>query len=918
MSGGTRLAGRPAGPGVLAASRAVLGGAGLMLGLLTLISVFVAVAGPRAGLALRTRAFHQTLARLPAADTSVEVHGDLDSFTGGIGPSAITSLLTGYGHRLVHESIPIDRPRAWAGITSTSATVTSGAPRAVIAGTAPQLELLYRDPLGGFARLVAGRMPGTSSVSHRGGRVSTASFEVAVTQPVAARFGLHPGSRLVVAGPDQAIALTVTGILRPRAPRSAFWTMDTTAARPFLIQAGVTSAPYWSGSAFVGPAEVPALEAVYANTGMAVLWDFPVTVASVNADQVQPLDDHLTAAVNGAPAGASADGVTVSSGLLSALPRFLASQSAMQTVLLLVMASLVVLGAVAVLLGSRVLADGHEREFALLRARGASLTQVAAYALAGGALAVVPAALLGIAAGVALTPGSADGLSWWLAALGVLAALAGPPLLAVREPGPRLAGRGAPGPAAAGGGEVTGRARHRRRARLLIADTTLILACAGGLAILRVQGLPPAESANLYVSAAPVLVAAPAAVLAARLLPLAVRWAARWALRLRGLTIFLALVRAARGSALGVLPTFGLVLALALVSLGGMTRAAIERGQRAAAWQTVGADAVIAQGSANSGVTRAVQAAVNAEPGVELSATAAVLAGMGPGGQPIQIVVVDPARYAALVARTPFPLFPAARLARPATWSPGQPAPALASPFAASLLGRGTARLPTDSGTVVLQVAAIVAGGTPAVPGNSSFVVVPTWAEPRLGPPTMLLVAGRHLDRGRMSELVSRLMPGGALTLRSQVLATLMAAPVPRSADLAFAIGAVCAAGLAVLVLLLALVLGARARESTVTRLAAMGCSAGQARRLAVLENAPGIAAAVAGGVACAAALGPLTAPVIDLTTFTGGGRAPLHADTAALAATGAALALLAAVTLIIQTAVSARRRPAGALRAGD
>lgn len=910
----------------LAAGWGSAGGAGAAFGLLTLISVFIAAAGPSVSVALRSSALHQVLARAPAADNSVEVRSNLVSFPGGIGQHMLSSVLSSFSHGLARQSIPLQPRAGWAGVTSPFATVAAGGGKAVIAHVRPRLELLYRYPLGAFARLAAGRMPRASFVRHRGGRVAAASLEVAVTRAMAARFGLRPGSRLAVSGPDQTISLTVTGILAPLATRSAFWTFDQTAAEPLMVSGGVTSPSYWTGAAFVGPAELRHLEAVYAGAGMPIVWDLPVAVGAVSADQAQPLANRLTAEVNGALLGAvaaeyGANHFSVSSGLFTALPRFLATQSAVRTVLLLLVASLVVLGAIAVLLGARMLAAERDGHFALLRARGASPAQLAAHALAGCALAAVPAAAAGAAAALALPLGQPDGLSWLLAALAILAALAGPPLIALwrhgARPGWRRGGRSR---GAAGGGRRREEPLTRRdRSRRLVADAAVVLACAGGLVVLRLQGLPSGDSANLYVTIAPVLLAAPAALLAARLLPPALRWALRRAARRRGFAAFLGLAGAARGAALGVLPTFGVALALTLVSFGATTRTAIERGQQAAAWRAVGADAVITQANSNSGVTPALEAAVNATPGVEHTAAAAVQAGMGSGGSPIQIVVVDPARYAAVIARTPLPPFPAAALSRPAAWSPGQPAPALASPFAAKLMGRGPATLPTDSGNVTVRVAGTLRGGTAAVPGNYAFVVVPSWAEPKLGPPGVLLIAGRHLSAARLGAVVRRLMPGGAVTLRSQVLASLAGAPLPRSAYLAFAIGAVCAAGLAMLVLLLALALGARAREAALARLATMGCTRVQARQLAAVEAAPPIAAGVAAGVACAAALVPLIAPVIDLTPFTGGsGPAEFSVDPPALAAAGGALALLAALTLMVQTAVWTRRRPARALRAGD
>src|SRR5260370_29667076 len=85
----------------------------------------------------------------------------------------------------------------------------------------------------------------------------------------------------------------------------------------------------------------------------------------------------------------------------------------------------------SVLLGSRLVADQRDTELPMMRARGASLRQVGTAALAVGAIAVLPAAAVGVGAAVLVTPGPASQLAWWLGALIIVAALAGPPVLAM-------------------------------------------------------------------------------------------------------------------------------------------------------------------------------------------------------------------------------------------------------------------------------------------------------------------------------------------------------------------------------------------------------------------------------------------------------------------------------------------------------
>jgi putative ABC transport system permease protein len=464
-----------------------------------------------------------------------------------------------------------------------------------------------------------------------------------------------------------------------------------------------------------------------------------------------------------------------------------------------------------------------------------------------------------------------------------------------------------------------------------VADGAVIIACAGGLAVLHQQGLPRA-GIDLYASAAPVLIAAPVALLVMRLYPLALRWLLRMTARRRGMTAFVGLARAARGSAAAALPAFALVLALAVVAFGAMMREAIARGQAATSWQVTGADAMIGIGTSPIPVTPPLQHAVGDVPGVRRTAAVFVTSAAAPSGTNIDTAAVDPGRFAALTAQTPYPAFPAALLSKPESAAPRSggtrsggtgrrgTVPVLASRAAVGILGRGVTTLRTDNGALRVRVAGILAA-TAALPGESTFIIVPAWATARLPsppPPNLLLVSGPRLNQPRLAAVVHRMFPGGTVAFRAAALAALARAPLPRSAYLAFAAGTGAAAGFSVIVLLLALLLGSRSRELTLARLSTMGMGPGQGRRLAMMEAAPSVLAALAGGTACAWGLAALIGPTINLSPFTGSGAAvSIRADPAALAASAAGLAALALVTLIIQTAVASRRGPARALRAG-
>jgi putative ABC transport system permease protein len=958
---GARLAGpRQAGPGLagpgLASTVRAVTGAGPVatasFALLVVGCVFLAVAAPRASLAMRTTALHRQLAAVPAVQRSVELTALPGVFAGSLPhpesldrlgpPSATAAQLAGVtgeaAAALAATPLPLGpRDADWASVETGRSPVTGAAARARLAGTLPEMEVLYQQPLARYARLAAGHWPRTAQVrfssgSNSGGAgaaVARATFQVAVTQATAARFGLRPGSRLADAGGQ--ITLDVTGVLRPVAASSAFWTANQAAAAPVRVPRTPASPAYWSGVAFAGPAELLAMQAALGGMDMQLNWDFPLNLSGLDADQVP----GLVAALNRAAArtlpltgqlSASATALNVSTdGPGPQLAAFRSAQGAVQTILALLFTGLTMIDVVAVLLAAQLMARRRAVDFALIRARGAALRQLAAMALRDGAAVAVPAAVAGAAAAIMLTPGGSPALAWWLGGLTLLAGLACLPLAVVGQH--RRAG-----PSAAADRDLSREPGPRAAARRWVTEVALTAAAVGGLVLLRNQGLPSGPGVDAYPAAAPVLVAIPAALLVMRLYPALLRGLLRLFARRAPITWFIALSRAAWSGPVPVLPVFALVLALVLTSFAGMVRAAVTRGETAASWQAVGADAVLAGGADSAGFTARDERAVAAVPGVTRTTALRVMTWAPGYGSPVQVVAVNPASYAAFAAATPARRFPAGLLtgsgpgrsalagSGPAAGGAGQPVPALATPGVRGALGPGPVTIAADSGPLTIRIAGTI-GSTPALPGGRSFLVLPlTAVRTRAGPllPDEMLLAGPHLDTARLTAVVHRLLPGASVTLRSAVLRSLASAPLQHGTYALFAAGIGAAAGLSVLVLLLALSLTARGRELTLTRLATMGLNGRQARLVAVGEALPAVLAAAVAGAACAVALAVLIGPVLDLAVFTGSAaRVPVRADLAAVALPAAGLAVLGLLTLSAEVAAARRRGLARALRIG-
>jgi putative ABC transport system permease protein len=295
-----------------------------------------------------------------------------------------------------------------------------------------------------------------------------------------------------------------------------------------------------------------------------------------------------------------------------------------------------------------------------------------------------------------------------------------------------------------------------------------------------------------------------------------------------------------------------------------------------------------------------------------------------PGGLPITSVAVDPASYEALVAATQtFPPVPASLL-KP---SPaGTPQPVLASPAAASELGRGVMTLNTqvDIAPVRVRVAGVLSG-TPALPGVGAFVVMPLSAlhsdvtPPVPIPVNELLLTGSGIDRARLAAVVRTMIPGGVTTFRSDVLNSLSTAPLQHGTFLLFELALVVAAALGLAVMLLELALGAGEREATLARLATMGLAEGQRVRVVALEVLPAVAAAAVAALACALVLPRVVAPAINLSVFTGSSAAvPLTANVAAIAVPLVGLVVVGIIALALEIRAGRRRRVAANLRIGE
>jgi len=884
------------------------------------------MAGPAVSLHLRTEALHQALSRLGPLGTAIEVDASWNTFSEAFtGQPALTEDdLSGATSALADgfaASVPI-AAGSWGGLTTSLHGVSSGtAPLPV--GYHPELEVTYREQLTSNVRVVAGQL----SVAN----IPPGVLGVAVTPQTAARYGLHPGSRLKLESPHgattPAVDLLVTAVVRPRNPASSFWATDPLVTTPDLTENLITDQFSVLAGALADPGQLAAVQDAFCPAissgcdNMRLEWEFPVAVGEVDADQAQAFANGLAVAAD-SPYSTELQSVAaelaVTEPMVDPLTAFIAAQSAVLAVLLLLFASLAAIVVVVIMLAARIVVARRDDELIMLRHRGASGRQVATRMLTGIAPAVVPAAVAGAGLVLAVIPGTSLSADWKQAAVVLAVALAGPPLIAVwrhRRPSPAV------NPALI----LTPEARTRRASvaaqRRLVAGLMACAAAVGGLVVLRGQGLSSAGATNWYLTAAPILVAVPAALIAMRLYPLAIRALLPVWRRRAGVAGYVGLAGAVERRTVTALPAFTLVLALTLAAFGGMVNGSIVGGQINYSWQATGADAVIDTNGAAYDITPAVEKSIMAIPGVRHATVAWTTTWQTPLGQhQLAVAAVDPAGYAAMTADTPFPRIPVTAFG-PADSAPVGAAtviPVLASPSAAAVLGSGIVQLTSQElmGPIRIRVAGVVAR-TPAEPAGGVFVLMPLRTLPGvLGRPTpnLALITGTDIDRAKLSRLVSQALPPATLAFRADVMNSLGSAPLQHAAALLMTLTAVIAAGLALVNVVFGITLGARDRALTLARLNVMGYE--RDTTLVLLTALPAVLAAFVAAAGCALALPVLIGPALDLSVFTGAGASvEFRPDLAALGIPCAVILLLIAAALVAETSRSRRHGVTGLLR---
>jgi putative ABC transport system permease protein len=144
-------------------------------------------------------------------------------------------------------------------------------------------------------------------------------------------------------------------------------------------------------------------------------------------------------------------------------------------------------------------------------------------------------------------------------------------------------------------------------------------------------------------------------------------------------------------------------------------------------------------------------------------------------------------------------------------------------------------------------------------------------------------------------------------------------APLVRLVQQSFAVTALLVGAYGLLALLLTMIISAAARGRTVAYLRTLGLSTKQARRLGLVEVGPVVGSATLAGWAVGLAVPRIIGSAVDLRPYTGGSPVvDFSPDLRSVLLFAGGLLLFGGLALVIDSAVSARRRLDGVLRVGE
>ena len=743
--------------------------------------------------------------------------------------------------------------------------------------------------------------------------------EVGVSTAAADDAGIAVGDRFDFSGPSiGAVRLVVSGLYEPVDPASPVWV-----AHADLLDEVPTpkSASAVGGVAFLlSDASLPDMQLGIGQQAVSTTFRFPAQADHLLATDTDEVELAVSQLLSDSRTLTGADGYNpevatdLGTVLRNADARLLSS-TAQASVLLIGLAAV---GALALVLASRLLVVRRETFLLAERARGASVASVVVRALVESVPLVVLAAAVGALGAWLLEPD--DRGSWTVAASVALIAALAPALSASRVVRGAWTGRRLPANRV-----DRERLARRRRGRRLTAELAVVAIAVAALVSVHARGLLQTTTGgvDLLLASTPVLLATAATLLVARALPPTLRGLSRLAARRPSLTPLIATARA--GGAVDTrVPLLTLTVAVALVVFCGTTAVTVQRGQVAAADIVVGAP-VRLDGKIPSDALDALRS----EPGVTAVAGAQDLGDRTFGkesGVKARLLVVDAADLATVLTSAGQPVDVGLAKLGDVT---GPALPALIAPALEStaellppeILGR-TGFLDLDVVGTALHPPVLLAKADDA-PAETDAIVIVDRERYEEANDTGLALATVWVDGPGAVDAVRAVglaeTPGITVTERDTWLETWRSSPLTSGLLMLLVAVGIVLAGYAAVALVLTVVATARERGRTLSALRTLGLDARTARAMTFGELAPLAVAALIAGTAVGIAIPWMLTGALGLELVTGAAEATrLQVTWAPIV--GAAVVVLASLVLavVVESAVRRQDRLGEVLRVGD
>ncbi|MGI5157737.1 FtsX-like permease family protein [Microbispora sp. CA-102843] len=764
--------------------------------------------------------------------------------------------------------------------------------------------------LDGQADLVSGGWPEERTAAEGGPRVG-----VALSEPAARAMGVSTGDEFTVVGrlDGKPAPVRVTGVFRLRDPDDPRWKGEE------LLRYGTQTGDFTSR----GPLVVPAGTFLgrFA-TGVSARWLAEPDLRRLPPDRLRPFSASV--------AGVSADvragcpRCTVAETLSGTLLRLDRGALVARSTMLVPVLQLLVLGAYALALTARLLAEHRRMETALLRSRGGGSPRLAAMAAGEALLIALPCApaapflapvLLRLvnafpwieATGVE-PPRAPDGATFAVAAAVALACavmLAAPPLLAARRTYVEEQA-------------VRGRADRPGLIQRAGADVALLVLAA--LAVWRLRGQDASETARLggelgldpLVGAGPALALLCGGMAALRLVPAVARVAERATRRRPGFGPALAARQVSRRPARYSGPALLLTMAMAIGVLSLTTAATWRGAQEDRARHLAGADLRVPALPGDDAQT------FTTLPGVA-AAVPAHRATVVADGADATLIAADAAELGrVLLLRPDLSELSPATLASRIAGSAEQPLPVVAT--------RGLAdatRITAGTAAIPVRVVGVVAA-MPGTPEGTPALLADLTALRGKGPEGQVtewwLAADGHDTARAAAALAASGRARGDLVDVASLTAGLRDDPTAAGLQGALLLGFAAALAFAVLGFLVNAAVSARERRGEFAVLGALGVSFRQTLGLLAAEQSFVIGLSLAGGVALAVAVSAAVVPPMVTAGYATGGGLPVLLHVPWPQAAALAVAVLAVLLVIVAGLARSlhRREPAAALHAGE